>query len=202
MTFNKFTAHPWHGISIHQDSPNAVNAFIEILPTDVIKYEVDKQSGHLKVDRPQSFSNICPTLYGFVPQTYCGALVAQFANVTKGDQDPLDICVFSERPITHSNILMEARPIGGLRLIDKGEADDKILAVLKNDSVYSSWTDIMHIPEPLINRLQHYFLTYKNQATGTNQAAVCRIDKIYDAKTAKEVISRSQKDYENLVKNS
>ena len=91
-----FQAHPWHGVSPGEDAPEAVNAYIEIVPTDVVKYELDKPSGHLRVDRPQRFSSMCPSLYGFIPQTYCGdevaALCAQRVGLTgiKGDGDPMD----------------------------------------------------------------------------------------------------------------
>src|SRR4051812_20137807 len=96
---NKFKAHPWHGIEIGDEAPNIVTAYIEILPTDTVKYEIDKVSGHLKIDRPQKFSNVVPSLYGFIPQTYCDVKIAEFAAwksgkaVHKGDGDPLDICV-------------------------------------------------------------------------------------------------------------
>nr|MBP6663706.1 inorganic diphosphatase [Chitinophagales bacterium] len=105
---NLFKAHPWHGISMGNDAPDIITAFIEIVPTDTVKYEIDKASGWLKVDRPQKFSNIVPALYGFVPQTYCGDEIAHFCrqqsnrtDVVKGDGDPLDICVLSERTITN-----------------------------------------------------------------------------------------------------
>ena len=81
-----FQAHPWHGVSPGAKSPEAVNAYIEIVPTDAVKYELDKASGHLRVDRPQRFSSMCPTLYGFIPQTYCGDQVAQLCAERTGTQ--------------------------------------------------------------------------------------------------------------------
>src|SRR6185503_1734150 len=98
-----FKAHPWHGVSIGEKAPEVVTAYIEIVPTDTVKYEVDKGSGFLKVDRPQRFSNYCPVYYGLVPQTYCGEKVAaMFSKRAKrkdmvGDGDPLDICVLTEK---------------------------------------------------------------------------------------------------------
>ncbi len=71
-----FQAHPWHGVSPGQNAPAEVSAYIEIVPTDPVKYELDKVSGHLRVDRPQRFSSMCPTLYGFIPRTFCGDEVA------------------------------------------------------------------------------------------------------------------------------
>src|SRR5947209_15791177 len=97
-----FQAHPWHGIPAGEDAPGTVNAYIEIVPTDAVKYELDKRSGHLRVDRPQRFSSMCPSLYGFIPQSYCGEQVAQLCcdrtgtSGIQGDGDPLDICVLTE----------------------------------------------------------------------------------------------------------
>jgi inorganic pyrophosphatase len=197
----QFKAHPWHGISIGEHAPEILTAFIEIVPTDTVKYEIDKESGYLKIDRPQKFSNIVPTLYGFVPQTYCGESIAQFAaeksgkKVEKGDGDPLDICVLSERTITHGNILLQAIPVGGFRLIDKGEADDKIIAVMKGDEVYAGWRDIKDCSAAVIDRLKHYFLTYKN--IPGQSVPTCEITQIYGREEAYEVIRRSREDYKN-----
>ncbi|TKB72715.1 MAG: inorganic pyrophosphatase, partial [Nitrospira sp.] len=162
-----FKAHPWHGVSIGDKAPEVVTAYIEIVPTDTVKYEVDKDSGFLKVDRPQRFSNFCPVYYGLVPQTYCGDKVAGlFSKRAKrkgmvGDGDPLDICVLTEKTIPHSDILLTALPIGGFSMADGGEADDKIIAVMKEDAAYGTFKDIDDCPTTLIDRLRHYFLTYK-----------------------------------------
>lgn len=194
----QYKAHPWHGIPIGEKAPEVVTAFIEIVPTDTVKYEIDKLTGYLKIDRPQKFSNVIPSLYGFIPQTYCGELVAECAahksgkTVQKGDGDPLDICVLSERTISHGDILCQAIPIGGFRLIDKGEADDKIIAVLKDDEVFAGWKDITDCSEPVVNRLKHYFLTYKNLP---GEIATCEIVNVYGREEAYEVIKRSQTDY-------
>ena len=193
-------AHPWHGISIGENCPEIITSFIEMVPADLVKYEIDKASGYRKVDRPQKFSNIIPALYGFVPQTYCGELVAARANERTGrtsivgDGDPLDICVLTERNITSGDIIVEAIPIGGFRMIDKNEADDKIIAVMAKDEIYSQWKDILDCPEPLINRLRHYFLTYKN-IPGESKAIV-EITETYGREEAHEVIKRSMKDYD------
>ncbi len=197
---HKFKAHPWHGITIGPNAPTMVTAFIEIVPTDTVKYEIDKESGYLKIDRPQKFSNVVPTLYGFIPQTYCDIKIAEYAAlktgkaIFKGDGDPLDICVLSERSITHGDIMLQAIPIGGLRLIDKGEADDKIIAIMKDDEVYGSWKDITDCTEAVINRLKHYFLTYKNLP---GEKPTCEITHVYGREEAYEVIKRSMEDYKN-----
>jgi inorganic pyrophosphatase len=192
-------AHPWHGISAGDKAPAIVTAFIEIVPSDTVKYEIDKISGYLRIDRPQKFSNSIPTLYGFIPQTYCDEKVAEYAalqsgkQVDKGDGDPLDICVLSERSVTHGNIILEAIPIGGFRMLDHGDADDKIIAVMKGDEFYAQWNNITDCPDSYINRLKHYFLTYKNLPGEDNS---CEITDVYGRGEAHEVISRSMQDYQ------
>lgn len=194
-------SHPWHGVPIGKDSPRIVTAYIEIVPTDTVKYEIEKHSGFLKVDRPQKYSNICPTPYGFVPQTLCSQNVAEYCmkktgrkNIV-GDNDPLDICVITEKVLNHSNILLQAIPIGGLRLIDNNESDDKIIAVMKDDAIFSKWKDISDCSQSFIERLKHYFLTYKD-APGTD-GKKCEIDSVYGADEAYHVIECSNKDYLN-----
>ncbi|MCF8394698.1 MAG: inorganic pyrophosphatase, partial [Melioribacteraceae bacterium] len=163
-----FRPHPWHGLSIGEGSPEKVRAFIEIVPTDTMKYEIDKVSGYLKVDRPQRFSNVCPTLYGLVPQTYCARRVAEFCMQKSersgivGDGDPLDICVLAEKTINRGGIILNTIPIGGFRMIDGNEADDKIIAVMKDDAIYGNYKDISDCGISIVERLKHYFLTYKN----------------------------------------
>lgn len=194
-----FKPHPWHGISPGDGIPEVLQCFIEVVPSDTLKYEIDKISGYLKIDRPQKYSNICPALYGFVPQTFCGEGVAAFSSQKtgrhlEGDCDPLDICVLSDRPIQHGNVLVECIPIGGFRMVDQNEADDKIIAVLKDDATYGSWTDIVQVPQPVLDRMSHYFLTYK-QAPGSI-ASSCEITHTYGRDEAHEVIRRSLSDYQ------
>src|SRR6476469_3427575 len=113
-----FQAHPWHGVSPGKNAPELVSAYIEIVPTDAVKYELDKASGHLKVDRPQRFSSMCPSLYGFIPQTFCGVevggLCLERTVFEKGDGDgyPMDICVLSEKTFAQGSFFLSARPIG------------------------------------------------------------------------------------------
>ncbi len=200
----RYKSHPWHGIHIGDNAPEKVTAFIEVVPTDTVKYEVDKDSGYLKIDRPQQYSNVCPALYGFIPQTYCGKLVGDLcAKKTgkkgiKGDGDPIDIVVLTEKSIHHGDILVTAKPIGGLRMIDGDEADDKIIAVLNNDFVYGSFTSLKDVPEGIITRLRHYFLTYKD-IPGEEGNTV--IEAVYDREEALEVIKTSIQDYSNRFDN-
>ena len=193
-------AHPWHGVSLGRDAPEKVTAYIEIVPSDTVKYELDKSTGLLKVDRPQKFSNVYPTLYGLLPQTYCGEQCAEYCMQKSsrtgivGDGDPLDICVLAEKTITHGDILLSVAPIGGLRMIDGNEADDKIIAVLGTDAIYGHLRDIYECPAPMIERLKHYFLTYKD-APGARKRKT-EITHVYGRDEAYEVIERCVRDYE------
>ena len=194
-----FKAHPWHGVSVGQDSPSIVTSYIEIVPTDTVKYEIDKPTGILKIDRPQRYSNICPTLYGFIPRTLCARQVGQYcADKTGragivGDGDPLDICVVTEKVIPRGDILLQAIPIGGLRMIDGNQADDKIIAVMRDDAVYGNWQTISHCPTTLVERLRHYFLTYKDAPDAAERRV--EVTHVYDQHEAHEVIRRSLLDY-------
>ena len=194
-----FQAHPWHGVSPGKDAPATINAYIEIVPTDVVKYELDKASGHLHVDRPQRFSSMCPTLYGFVPQTFCGEEIAELCarrtglTAIEGDGDPIDICVLTEKNFAHGGFFLRAKPIGGLRMIDGEQADDKIIAVLESDLAYSHLENIDSCPRGLVDRLKHYFLSYK-QFPGDAPKRVEIVD-VYDRAEALEVIGRSMRDY-------
>ena len=193
-------AHPWHGVSAGTAAPAMVNAYIEIVPTDAVKYELDKASGHLRVDRPQRFSSMCPTLYGFIPQTYCGEQVAKLsgdrtgATNIEGDGDPMDICVLTEKTFAHGSFFLLAKPIGGLRMIDGSQADDKIIAILDSDLAYGHITEISECPAALIDRLKHYFLSYK-QLPGDAPRRV-EIADVYGRAEALDVITRSMRDYD------
>jgi len=176
-----------------------VNAYIELVPTDTVKYEMDKATGILRVDRPQQYSNICPSLYGFLPRTLCAERVGARCEERTGragivgDGDPLDVCVLTEKVIPHGDILMKAIPIGGLRMIDGNQADDKIVAVLEGDAVFGSYSELAQCPSGLVDRLRHYFLTYKH---GPDRSArVVEITHVYDRAEAHEVIRRSGDDY-------
>lgn len=198
-----FKPHPWHGLEARpKDEPALVNAYIEIVPTDRVKYEIDKESGYLMVDRPQKFSNIIPSLYGFIPRTYSADKLAQYTNEKlgrndlEGDGDPLDLCVLTEKPITSGDLLLKAVPIGGFRMLDDGEVDDKIIAVLKDDPIYSQWNDVSECPQKIIDSLMHYFLTYK-EIPGTNKGAKIEITDTYGREEAERIIELSRQDYED-----
>jgi inorganic pyrophosphatase len=192
--------HPWHGISIGDNVPEMVQVYLEIVPEYTMKYELDKATGYLKIDRPQRYSNICPTPYGFIPQSYCGELVAEYCmektgrEDIQGDHDPLDMCVITERNIPHGNLLAETKPVGGLRMIDHNEADDKILSVIESDALYGSVEDVSELSDKLVERVAHYFLTYKEMPHQDGEQKV-EITDIYGRDEAFEVIERSQRDY-------
>jgi inorganic pyrophosphatase len=192
-------AHPWHGVPLGPHAPELCTCYIEIVPTDTVKYELDKATGLLKVDRPQKFSNVPPTLYGFLPRTYCAeAVAARCADRTGrtgvvGDGDPLDVCVLSERAIAHGGIIVTARPIGGIRMVDRNEADDKIIAVLEGDAAWGELREVAQLPSAMRMRLEHYFLTYKLDPERNTNAV--EIAEIYDAAEARAVIEASRTDY-------
>lgn len=193
--FYRWRPHPWHGLEEGQNPPELVNAYIEITPFDPVKYEVDKETGYLRVDRPQRTSSAPPTLYGFIPRTYCGNRVGQLCSgAKKGDGDPLDICVVSERPINKAEVLISARVVGGIKMIDGGEADDKIVAVLVNDNFWGHVKDIGDLPDVLVERLRHYFTTYKLVPGKESEFS---IERVYDHDHAFEVVNAAIKDYED-----
>jgi len=193
LGFERWRPHPWHGLSPGIDPPRMLQVYVEITPFDSVKYEIDKITGYLKVDRPQRSSSLPPALYGFVPRTFCGQRVAALSpGATRADGDPLDICVLSERPITRAEVLLTVRVVGGLRTLDQGAADDKIIAVLHNDSVWGSARDISDIPERIIERLRHYFSTYK---LVPGQASLVVIQDIYRVAYAERVVTAAIEDY-------
>ncbi len=185
--------HPWHGLRTGDDPPRLVQAFIEITPFDLVKYEVDKESGYLRVDRPQRTSSTPPMLYGFIPRTLCAARVAALSsNAACADGDPLDICVLSERPINKSDIALDVRVVGGLQMLDSGEADDKIIAVLIGDPVWDGARDLADLPPLVIERLQHYFTTYK---LTIGEASPATIRDVYGYDRASQVVQAAMADY-------
>ena len=200
----RYKSHPWHGLEVGENAPEIVTAFIVMVPTDTEKYELDKVSGYIRIDRPQKYSNVVPALYGFIPQSFCGDSVAGFCmersgreNI-KGDGDPLDICVLTDRTIAHGDIIAAVKPIGGFRMLDGDEADDKIIAVLRNEATYRGYYDIEELPHIVVDRLKNYFLTYKDMpAMDRASEAPKKVEIVatYGREEAYEVITRSLEDY-------
>lgn len=202
---SKYRFHPWHGLSLGEMCPEIVNCYVEMVHTDTIKYELDKLTGLLKVDRPQKYSSLCPSLYGLLPQTFAGKQVADYcAQKTEregliGDGDPLDVCILTEHTIVHGDIIVRAIPIGGFRLLDGDQVDDKIISVMVDDLVYSNIREMHELAPGQIERLCHYFLTYK-QAPGKDPSEVV-ITHIYGREEAQEVIRLGMLDYQTLISN-
>ncbi len=200
-TKSLYKAHPWHGVEIGEEAPDKVMCYIEIVPTDTVKFELDKESGILRVDRPQRYSNYCPSLYGFIPKTYCGNRVGAFCSEkteysgVEGDGDPLDICVFCEKSVVRGDLLVKAKPIGGMRLIDGRQADDKILAVMEGDYLYREIDDVKDCSENMLDRISHYFLTYKD-SPGNDAPKSIEITHIYGKEEACKIINLAIEDYE------
>lgn len=193
--FYRWRPHPWHGLDPGSLTPKVVNAYIELTPFDSVKYEIDKITGYMRVDRPQRTSSQPPALYGFIPKTFCGKRIQKLSpKATKADGDPLDICVISERPINRGEIIVQSKIIGGFKMLDNDEADDKIIAVLKNDNIWGHAKKLSDIPDMIVERLHHYFSTYK-QILGQETKTI--IDEVYDIDHALEVVQASLEDYED-----
>jgi inorganic pyrophosphatase len=193
--FFRWRPHPWHGLEVGPNPPEVVHAYIELTPFDRVKYELDKKTGYLRVDRPNRTSAFAPSLYGFVPRTFCGKRVKSLMpGSVAGDGDPLDICVISERPITNPETIVNARVVGGLPMLDDGEADDKIIAVLMNDAMWNNVHDVADLPKVHVDRLRHYFSSYK--ALTPEEAVEVKIDKAYGHEHAQQVVLAAIADYE------
>jgi len=173
--------------------PSVITAYIEITPFDLVKYEIDKTTGYLKVDRPQRTSSLPPSLYGFIPRTLCGTRVAALMpGAEAGDHDPLDVCVVSERPIARADLLLKARVVGGVPMLDGGEADDKIVAVLESDNLYGPVNDLSELPSVMVERLRHYFATYKLIPGEPDRVT---IGEPYGRERAEQVVTAAMLDY-------
>lgn len=197
----RYKSHPWHGVNIGEGAPEKVRCYIEVVPGDQMKYEICKESGYLMIDRPNKFSNTLPVPYGLIPKTYSAEAMAEFCmqqtgrTGIEGDGDPLDVCVLMDRDLPHGDLLLDAVVIGGFRMIDGGEADDKIIAVLKDDHTYGGITDVKDCPPKLIKRIKHYFLTYKEDPDDASAGKKVEITHTYGREEALEVVRRSQQDY-------
>ncbi|MCM2282827.1 MAG: inorganic diphosphatase [Bdellovibrionaceae bacterium] len=140
--------HPWHDVDPGEDTPELVWSVIEVPKASKNKYELDKKSGFLKCDRVLFSSVHYPANYGFIPRTYCD------------DHDPLDILVLGQQPVVPLT-LMYAKPIGVMKMLDQGEADDKIIAVHANDPEYAHYNSITELPPHRLMEVQRFFEDYK-----------------------------------------
>lgn len=140
--------HPWHDVELGDDAPERVPVVIEVPKGEKNKYELDKKSGLLRVDRVLFSSVHYPANYGFIPRTYCG------------DHDPLDVLVLGQESVVPLAIMI-AKPIGVMKMTDQGEADDKIIAVHANDPEYSFYDSINQLPPHRVTELGRFFQEYK-----------------------------------------
>jgi len=140
--------HPWHDVSVGERAPELVPVIVEVPKGSKTKYELDKKSGLIRVDRVLFSSVHYPANYGFIPQTYCE------------DHDPLDVLVLGQEVIVPLAIMM-AKPIGVMKMVDQGEEDDKIIAVHADDPEYVGYQSIRDLPPHRIEEVRRFFLDYK-----------------------------------------
>lgn len=172
---------PWHKVKIGENAPDTVNAIIEIPKNTRAKYELDKESGLLLMDRVIYSSMYYPANYGFIPRTYCD------------DKDPLDIVVLSQIQVVPLCII-SAKVIGVMRMLDGGELDDKIIAVAENDVSVNHITDITELPKHFFKELRNFFEDYKKLENKTVE-----VEDFQNATMAKEIVQQSIKDYQDLI---
>lgn len=162
---------PWHDVDSGEKT--LVNAIIEIPKFSKTKFELDKKSGLLKVDRVLYSSVHYPANYGFIPRTYCG------------DHDPLDILVLGQAEVPPLS-MMRARPIGYMKMLDQGEADDKVIAVHADDPEMSGYTSLEQLPPHILREIKNFFEIYKNL-----EGKVVAVDEFHSADEAFQVIQEA-----------
>ncbi len=177
------TQHPWHEVSPGEDLPNSVNAIIEIPKGSKAKYEIDKDSGLLKLDRVLFSSVMYPANYGFIPQTYCD------------DKDPLDILVLCSVDVFPMSMI-EAKVVGVMHMIDGGEQDDKIIAVAKNDMSVNYINDLSELPPHTMKEIVRFFQDYK-----ALEDKNVTIENLYGRSYAQSIILESIELYNNEIRN-
>ena len=173
---------PWHDVHYGENAPEIVNGIVEIPKNTRAKYELDKDTGLLKLDRVIYSSVYYPANYGFIPKSYCD------------DHDPLDIMVLSQIDIVPLTIV-PAKVIGVMRMIDSGEADDKIIAVAHRDKSVNHIDDISELPEHFLLELRAFFEDYKKLENKT-----VLVEEFQDKATALNIIKKSFEDYERDIK--
>lgn len=169
--------HPWHGIEPGKRAPEVVDCIIEVPRGSRNKYELDKKTGLLRLDRVLYSAVFYPANYGYIPQTYCD------------DRDPLDILVLGQEPVVPMCILT-ARPIGVMQMIDQDEEDDKIIAVHEHDPAFSHYRDINQLPQHTLFELQQFFEDYKKL-----EHKHVRIERFKGCEDAQEILRCSMELY-------
>ncbi len=176
-------SNPWHKVPTGVNAPEIVNGIIEIPKNTRAKYELDKETGLLMMDRVLYASMYYPANYGFIPQTYCD------------DKDPLDILVLSQIAVVPMCIV-SAKVIGVMRMLDGGEADDKIIAVAEHDMSVNYINDIEELPRHFFREMKNFFEDYKKLEKKTVQ-----VEEFQNARVAREIINQSIVDYKSLINN-
>ncbi len=176
----EINTNPWHRVSLGENAPHEVNGIVEIPKNSRAKYELDKESGLLMLDRVLYSSVNYPANYGFIPQTY------------GEDKDPLDILILSQIQVVPMCII-PSKVIGVMRMMDNGEGDDKIIAVAANDASVNYYNDITDLPPHFILELQSFFEDYKKLENKTVE-----VEDFQNADVAKEIIMRSIEHYQRV----
>lgn len=169
--------HPWHDVDMGESAPEIVTAIIEIPKGSKAKYELDKKSGLIKMDRILFSSVQYPANYGFIPQTYCE------------DNDPLDILVIGQE-IAVPLCMMRAKPLGVMKMLDQGEADDKIIAVHADDPEYTHINSLQELPPHRIREIRRFFEDYK-----TLENKIVTVEEFFDRKEALRIIKEANDYY-------
>lgn len=171
--------HPLHDIALPADLTTSFPVFIEIPQGSKLKYEVDKTTGFLMLDRVLYSSVHYPANYGFIPRTHAG------------DNDPLDVLVLMQEPM-HPMAIVHARAIGGFRMVDDKGVDDKIIAVAVADPAYAQYRSVSELPQHVTKELRRFFMDYK-----ILEEKLAEVEDLYDAPHALEVIGEAVAGYTN-----
>ena len=173
--------HSWHDVKINRVTPTDFLAVIEISKGSKNKYELDKETGHLILDRVLFTSTHYPQNYGFIPRTYAD------------DYDPLDVLVLCSESIIPMS-LVECKPIGVLIMTDNGLNDEKIIAVAKNDPFYNGYNDISEVPGHIMDEIRHFFSVYK-----TLEGKATSVDVVKNRQAAEEIIANCLEKYHHDI---
>ncbi|OEL31425.1 Soluble inorganic pyrophosphatase 4 [Dichanthelium oligosanthes] len=181
MSRRSVAAHPWHDLEIGPGAPTIFNCVIEIPRGSKVKYELDKKTGLIKVDRVLYSSVVYPHNYGFIPRTLCE------------DSDPLDVLVIMQEPVI-PGCFLRAKAIGLMPMIDQGEADDKIIAVCADDPEYKHYNDIKELPPHRLAEIRRFFEDYKK-----NENKEVAVNDFLPASAAYEAIQHSMDLYATYI---
>ncbi|KAK9059380.1 hypothetical protein SSX86_022000 [Deinandra increscens subsp. villosa] len=174
-------AHTWHDLDIGPEAPVIFNVVIEIPKGSKVKYELDKKTGLIKVDRVLYSSVVYPHNYGFIPRTLCE------------DNDPMDVLVIMQEPVV-PGCFVRAKALGLMPMIDQGEKDDKIIAVCADDPEYKHFNDIQQLPPHRLLEIRRFFEDYKK-----NEHKEVAVDEFLPPKTAFEAIQHSMDLYGEYI---